>query len=153
LLSLTETYKGTKKENLEARLLNWVESTPHQHPSLNTTCFGPTAVISALHYRQPALAKLLMRKGVPATGFNDFALVTAVGQDVEFLEMLLQQGLNPNHFGAMSLRRACEEGLIEDVKVLLKYGANPDTAKCRYVAQQNGFTEIVKMMDALDQDN
>ena len=99
--------------------------------------------------------KRLLLMGADINAKNDFGLtpfeLAVVGNNCSVVEYFLQLGQNPNleRGGGTPLMSAAANGNIELLKLLLKYGADPDLpgdGKANALMSATGHTEIFKIL-------
>jgi ankyrin repeat protein len=99
--------------------------------------------------------KRLLLMGADINTKNDFGLtpfeLSVVGNNCSVVEYFLQLGQNPNleRGGGTPLMSAAANGNIELLRLLLKYGANPDSpgdGKGTALMSATGHTEIFKIL-------
>lgn len=108
---------------------------------------GMTSIMTAALYKYNDIAKLLLRAGA---SFDQNMIHLAIGsKDVEFVDILLQAGANPNDrdvFDKTPLLTAVNEGYNDIVSVLLDNGANPNLDPCIHAAINKGNNEALEML-------
>ncbi len=116
--------------------------------------YGGTALLLAAGERNRPMAALLLAAG--RSGVTPL-MEAVMAKDLEMTELLLNKGANPHSLATDEyskinvLTLACQEGLVDAVKLLLKHGADPNGLPEAYgmplvAAAESGHLELVSLL-------